>query len=184
LFCPAGVGQVQEKYSAAHIANFFIEKSMQEGIGDMTPMKVQKLAYMAQGWALAMLDIDIIGGEDIQAWQHGPVITSLYHSLKHYKSMPVQNLIEEDLSIDGVNKSGTCSEIPQIPASDTSLIQLLNAIWENYRDYTPSELRELTHRHDAPWSMHYKEGEHNTIIAKESIKAFYEILQDKVKARG
>ncbi|MDM3846430.1 MAG: DUF4065 domain-containing protein [Aphanizomenon gracile PMC649.10] len=57
-----------------------------------SPMKLQKLCYYAQGYALA--EEKELFPEDFQAWQHGPVIYDLYYRYKEYKWHP----IDEDVS--------------------------------------------------------------------------------------
>jgi uncharacterized phage-associated protein len=60
------------------IANYFIELAK-----FITPMKLQKLVYFAHGWCLALADKPLIN-EKIEAWQYGPVVSSLYREFKKY----------------------------------------------------------------------------------------------------
>ncbi len=46
--------------------------------GDViTQLKLQKLMYIAQGIHLALYDAPLFK-EEIEAWQHGPVVRELY----------------------------------------------------------------------------------------------------------
>src|SRR5690625_4422121 len=54
---------------AQHIVDRFDEP--------ITTMKLQKLVYIAQGWALATLDRPLFD-EKFKAWTYGPVATALY----------------------------------------------------------------------------------------------------------
>ena len=51
-------------------------------------MKLQKLAYFAHGWNLAIRNTPLIN-ESVEAWKFGPVIPSLYHDVKGYGMEPI-----------------------------------------------------------------------------------------------
>src|SRR5687768_9300066 len=87
-------------YNATSIANFFIQKGIEAG-NPIDQMKVQKLVYFAHGWYLAITNQPLIN-EAIEAWRFGPVIPSLYHSLKHSGNQAITHTIDEqtDLTID------------------------------------------------------------------------------------
>ena len=55
-------------YNALVVANYFIDKAKAEGVS-LTPMKLQKLIYMAHGWHLALYDKPLID-EQFQAWDY------------------------------------------------------------------------------------------------------------------
>ena len=67
------------KYKAEDIANFFL-RAIYRDCGDaITPLKLQKLLYFAQGNYLAKYNMPLFD-EDFEAWIHGPVIPlSLIH---------------------------------------------------------------------------------------------------------
>jgi len=48
----------------------------------LSPMKLQKLCYYAQGYALA--EGNELFSDDFQAWQHGPVVYDLYTKHQDY----------------------------------------------------------------------------------------------------
>ena len=70
-------------YSAIAIANYFIQKSLDEKTDDLSPMKLQKLVYFAHAWYLIYQDGGKLINEAIEAWSYGPVINSVYHEFKH-----------------------------------------------------------------------------------------------------
>lgn len=57
-----------------------------------SPMKLQKLCYYAQGYALAQ-GIQLFD-DDFQAWQHGPVIYELYNRYREYQWRPINEEME------------------------------------------------------------------------------------------
>lgn len=147
-------------YSAARIANYFIEKSDYT----ITPMKVLKLVYIAHGWCLAITDSPLID-EPVEAWRYGPVIRNLYDGFKRYGNQPItelaQYLYEEE------NISQECSK-------------LLDKIWGIYGDYTGVQLSNLTHKKGTPWDKIWKQHEARADFYKiddELIKNYYKKLK-------
>ena len=74
-------------YSPSHVANFFFERGERDGI-PITPLKLNKLVYIAYGWVAGAIGQRLFD-EEIEAWQHGPVIRSLYDEFKHFKNRPI-----------------------------------------------------------------------------------------------
>ncbi|MGB1235814.1 MAG: Panacea domain-containing protein, partial [Planktomarina sp.] len=134
-------------YSAQHVANFFLRTAEGEGVR-ITPLKLLKLVYIAYGWFLALKKQRLFN-DDIQAWQHGPVIPSLYHEFKHYGKGPILELATcFDLESFSV-------EEPSIPSKDADTALILSTVWKSYKDFTGWSLRELTHAAGTPWSKVY-----------------------------
>ena len=55
----------------------------------ITPLKLQKILYYAQGYYLAMYD-EALFPEDFQAWAHGPANEQIYEK---YKEIMIKFLI-------------------------------------------------------------------------------------------
>lgn len=147
---------------SSSLANFFIEKSNKESI-KITNLKLQKLMFIGYGWTLAVLDKDLTDNEPFQAWQHGPVLPSIYHEMKRYRDAPIQTYAIDYDSDE--NKSYT----PKI--SDEQIISVLDKVWDIYKDFSAWSLRNLTHEKDSPWDKAYSEGK---FIEKDSVKKYYE----------
>ena len=67
-------------YSALAVANEFLEIAERGNMG-LSPMKLQKLVFLAHGWHLAIHKAPLVR-EGIEAWQWGPVISDLFHEVK------------------------------------------------------------------------------------------------------
>ena len=75
--------------AAEDVAGYFLMKQRSdEVIEPLTHLKIQKLCYYAQGFALAILDKPLFF-EDIEHWKHGPVIPTLYQKYKSYGASPI-----------------------------------------------------------------------------------------------
>jgi uncharacterized phage-associated protein len=69
-------------YSAIAVVNWFINKN-QEDHFDLIHLKIHQLLYYAQGYYLAHFDMPLLE-DNIEAWKHGPIIQSIYLSLRSY----------------------------------------------------------------------------------------------------
>ena len=153
-------------YTPANIANFFLEKGKEENV-EITAMKLQKIVYIAYGWTLALLNTKLFD-EPIEAWQHGPVIPSLFHEFKHFGK---HNITEKALSIDW--DEGTF--VPAaIPTNDEKLLTVLTKVWDIYKVFTGWDLRQRTHQDGTPWSQVYKPGERFVLIPDDIMKPSFE----------
>ena len=69
-------------YTANAVANYFIKKSLDEKI-PLTHMHLQKMMFFAHAFYFKHYGKPLIS-DPFVAWQHGPVIETLYHDLKKY----------------------------------------------------------------------------------------------------
>lgn len=132
-------------YPTRAIANYFIEKSFDTGV-ELTPMKLLKLVYIAHGWHLGLTGEPLIR-EAIQAWQYGPVISSLYQDVKHFGRAEITELIEQ-YAPDG--QGGSDWVVPEIPRDDP-VVPLLERIWQVYSKFSGGQLSTMTHQPGTPW---------------------------------
>ncbi len=119
-------------YNALDIARYFITLASPEEEDLITNLKLQKLLYYAQGFYLALYDKPLFG-EQIEAWQYGPVVPAVYHIYKQYKSNPLPQ--PDDFDIDKY---------------DTDTQELLDEVYEVYGQYTAPMLMRFTHQ-EPPW---------------------------------
>lgn len=152
-------------YSPQHIANYFLDKADEEHL-PMTPLKLLKLVYIAYGWNLALKEEKLFD-EPIEAWDHGPVIPSLYHEFKHFKSNPIVGR-SEDIDLDSWE-----TIIPRVPTEDKDTNLVLNKVWKSYRRFRAWDLRQKTHEADGPWDKVYREGYRNTELRDDDISEHY-----------
>lgn len=156
---------MENTYSAAHVANFFIGKAKEEGVS-VSPMKLLKLVYIGYGWSYALLD-RMLFEEPVEAWQHGPVIVSLYHEFKHRKDQPIVEMAGDfDL------ETRTYIE-PQIPNDDEQALLVLNRVWAIYKDVGAWALRNKTHEDGTPWSLAWA-SRNGADIPPASIKVHFQ----------
>lgn len=139
--------------SAKQIASYFIVKASQMGDGnkefsgnnDLTNLKLQKLLYFAQVEYLKKYGTPLFDDE-IQAWQYGPVVKSVYDWLKCYGSYVITDF---DVELEDFNN------LPE------NIKDFLEAIWKKYVKYSAWGLVEKTHEKGSPWDIVYADGSGN-----------------------
>jgi len=158
-------------YPAKAIANYFINKSVIESKEDLTLMKLMKLIYIAHGWKLALSGESLIQ-ENIQAWQFGPVIESIYHEFKQFGNRHIDGLAPKIRNTD-------TSEIEffEIEKNDEETKSLLDKIWEVYKKFTGIELSNWSHEEGGPWYdiyvRNHGDKKRGSVISNENIKEYF-----------
>jgi uncharacterized phage-associated protein len=160
-------------YPAAAIANEFI-KLARESHRPLSPMKLQKLVYFAHGWYLAFTGEPLIN-EPVEAWQFGPVIPSLYHTLKNYGSKEIADPLTDDVfhlfADDEVHEYSI--DDGYNPEENALAKEIIKRIWEVYGGLSAVQLSNLTHDQDAPWAVTPGKDKKHTIIEQETIKNYF-----------
>jgi uncharacterized phage-associated protein len=147
-------------YTALDIAKWFINATDRESGDAITHLKVQKLLYYAQGWALAYFGKPLFS-EDMQAWAHGPVLLSVW---EQYRDFGFQAIPEQKVTR---KVSGDAAD-------------LLDSVNERYGIYSAKRLEKMTHT-ERPWLMARgalpPEARCTEIVLKSDIKAFFDTLK-------
>lgn len=156
----------------SEVANFFLEKGKKEGV-TITPMKLIKIIYIAYGWALGAENIRLFD-EEIEAWKYGPVIPSVYHEFKHFGSAPIVNFLSQEYNpFEDLN-----AHAPKIPENNEDVLEVLELVWDLYKDKSATRLMSMTHQQGTPWYKIWNEDNKrmNEEIPPEQIKTHYQTL--------
>lgn len=150
-------------YSAAAVANAFIERSQRGELPDLTPMKVQKLLFYTQSWYLRFNNGHPLFDDNFERWKYGPVIPSIYHELKPYGYHIVTNKISSVMP----GPQGLRIVTSEIDKNDLDTIDLIDKISATYGRYSGSELSAMTHAEGSAWSLGSDDG---SIITLDEMK--------------
>lgn len=126
-------------YSAMDIAIWFLAKNRRKDREDdgekdgLTNLKLQKLLYYAQGAYMHCNNGEPLFSEEIEAWQHGPVVPEVYQAFKQYGSNDIY--FEEDYDFSSIDEKTT---------------KVLDFVYDNMAIYSAWYLRNLTHE-ERPW---------------------------------
>ncbi len=154
------------KYTAVQIANYFIDK-----VKEIDNFKLNKFVYSAYGIGSAYYNLELFKDE-IQAWEHGPVIPEVYCKFKNYGN---KNIKEKYYFLKNGKKT-----IPSIIDNASSSLQrkteeILDTVIEIYSSMSKKYFYDEFHDENSPWARLYKPNIKNIKIPKEEIKAYYPI---------
>lgn len=137
------------------VAMFFLIQvdEEDESADSISNLKLQKLVYYAQGVFLGLRGTPLFDDE-IEAWQHGPVVPALYHEYKQYGSRAIPRPMGFDPSI-----------------IDASTRAHLERVYCHYAQFSAWKLREMTHL-EAPWVDAYQRCQGST-IGKEAMMSYF-----------
>ena len=156
-------------YSAKAVANKFLELAQHDNI-QLTQMQIQKLVYISHGFNLALTNAPLID-EQVQAWQYGPVISSLYTEFRGFGNQSITSeatitTIDDNFNVNSIT--------PRI--NDEQTTQLINAVWNKYNIYSGPNLSDLTHQAGTPWSTTLQFNSLFSTIDNRVIKDYYSNL--------
>lgn len=151
-------------YSPIQVVNKFIQLAKESG-RTLTHMQLQKLLYVAHGFSLAFYDRPLLN-DPVCAWKYGPVIPSVYASLRKYGAEPVIHPIGDTF-----------------PELDERTNALLKSVYDTYGKLTGTQLSAFTHRENTPWSSTWQNR--GDIISDNLIKDYYSrLIQSDVSCTG
>lgn len=137
--------------SIMEAARHFVYLSYQEDCNSLTPLKLQKILYLAQGWSYVWDDKPLFLG-NFEAWQYGPVNSEVYYHFKKYGS----------------------DEIPKEEGAfclrDRECRATIEAVWKEYGRYSAFALVNITHE-QTPWKKAY---ETDSLIKNSDIRDYFQ----------
>lgn len=136
-------------YSSHAIANGFLDVA-QRNDETLTAMKLQKLAYFAHGWNLAIADEPLVD-EPIQAWRFGPVIYSMYQEFREFGDSEITRRAR-DIRTDHDKQIAVVEPTFADESDDPQFaFALVDRMWSIYGHRSAGELSNLTHLPGTPW---------------------------------
>ena len=140
------------------VSNYFIQKSFDSGY-EVTPMKLIKLVYISHGYYLALTGLALIP-EQVEAWQYGPVVKTVYQETKVFGKNQITSLFFD-------------SETLSYPLpTDKIITDFLDRIWVAYGKLNGLQLSGLTHQDNTPWDITYNKLK-QLYISDDLIKTHY-----------
>lgn len=143
------------QHTAAQVAKWFLAHNklvaLDEGAEYISNLKLQKLLYYAQGSFLAVTGAPLFD-DNIVAWEHGPVVESIYYTYRRYGADGIP--FDEDCDLSMFTKEENA---------------LLSEVYNEFGQYSAWKLRNMTHA-EAPW----KETPRNSVIPQKKIKDYFE----------
>jgi uncharacterized phage-associated protein len=136
-------------------------------LGSMSTMKLQKLCYYAQGWALAWDEKPLFEAR-IEAWANGPVIYDLFQ--KHRGQFQISSW-----------SHGHPADL------EKSEIETIDAVLQSYGHLSGQELSDLTHG-ERPWvearGTTSPGVSSNSVISLDSMQDFFGALDHEIYSKS
>lgn len=145
--------------TASRVADYFLHLAARDR-KTLSPMQILKLVYIAHGWMLGLYSRPLVN-QEIEAWQYGPVIPSLYHRFKKYGSNPIDE----------------CGDKPA--GFDADEQKTLEQVWSGYGNRSGVSLSSLTHESGTPWDITVKRYGMGSVISNDLIEDHYRRLATK-----
>lgn len=169
-----GVLDKSKGFTADAVANEFLKGRL----GEISPMKLQKLVYYAHAWSWALFDEPLVS-DRIEAWEYGPVIPALYGEFREFGNGNITRLATEYRH----KKNGAPTEEPELlPEDATRAKTLIARIWDLLGDMTAIQLSNMSHGPDEPWSQIPKKRP-GLSIPDELIKSCFKDILAKSTAK-
>ncbi|MBM3591008.1 MAG: DUF4065 domain-containing protein [Alphaproteobacteria bacterium] len=164
------------KYTSAHVANYILRYFHNNNI-TITPLKLQKLIYIAYAWYLVLSEKqDRLFDEPIQAWRLGPVVPSIYYYFRGKSEISKDFYVA---TLDNEEGKDMVEIIPIVPKVDTQTRSILGAVLHEYKDYSAYDLVNILHSPNSPWHKKYS-SEGDKILDDEDIKKAAKAKIDEV----
>lgn len=124
-------------YRAMTLAKYVVDKCTDEGC-PITNLQLQKILYFIQLNFIKILNIAAFN-DDMEAWQHGPVIPEVYDEYSYCAGTPIYetyNGIENEIHV-GIEKD------------------IIDIVTELARNKNPWDLVRTSHEPGTPWAKVY-----------------------------
>ncbi len=146
-------------HSPQAIANEFLRRRADSAWPQQ--MLIQKLAYIANGWNLAINNEPLISDQP-EAWDNGPVYRAIWDHIKFYGYRGACNTLVDPISKEEIREKLSPSEEA-----------VIDHVWRKYGTKQAHELSRMTHEPGTPWFKAYFERGKNSELNNDEIKKHY-----------
>ena len=143
-------------FGPLNIANNILSRAFDEQV-DVTPMKLQRLLYIAASEYAKSTGVPLLH-EEFQAWAYGPAIRTVHRYFSVLGAGPIRKF-----AVDAAGKSSRVDETkcPELKAD-------LDRAWNAAKHVSPVELSRLTQESSSAWAAAFSAQsalDHNMIAA-------------------
>jgi uncharacterized phage-associated protein len=156
-------------YEARQICNLLISRPDTHTFA-LTNLRLNKLLYFIQGWALTSRREGIIRNHFL-AWKYGPIVKPVFESFKIYGD---GTITEPARYLDYASGERRPVAYDQISAADA---QIIMRVFSAYDRYTTGQLVQMSHEPGGPWDVVFtawsKDQRLNLRIPNDLIRAHF-----------
>ncbi|AXY26242.1 hypothetical protein CL176_09670 [Suicoccus acidiformans] len=153
--------------SAVDVAMFFLS------FDSYTQLQIQTMVYLAYADYLKLTGKELFR-EEIEAWEYGPVIRSVYDIFEKYGSDKITDgeIIEQEYRKRTSGPVQAFARMRRVRDSK-NILSVLTNIQTNFKKLSGEKLINLTHQSNLPWEHAY-ESEANNVITNELILKYHD----------
>jgi RNA polymerase sigma factor (sigma-70 family) len=146
------------------IVNSLLQHAFRDDPIDMTPVKLQKLLFLLNGWHLAIAGRPCMD-EPFEAWELGPVVRSVYYRLEPLGGSRITDCLTD--------YDAACGSFKLYVVSDSlrQFHEILDMTWEKYGGIDVVRLSTLLRAPDSPWATAMKND--RTLIGDDVTAAYF-----------
>lgn len=154
-------------YPAIVVANEIVKLANAEKI-DITPMKLQKILYLANGIYFKRKGEKLIK-EKFEPWEYGPVVKSVYNVYRECGGNNINSPIDQFIA------TGSDSFIPasKIHVANEDL-EIIKEAWDNAKNLSAFTLSAWSHNKNSPWDKAYSADPRPDYISDDDIKEYFD----------
>jgi uncharacterized phage-associated protein len=127
---------------AKALANLLLDWGDEDRV-QISPMKLQKLIFFLHADFLVKHGRPLIK-QEFEAWDHGPVIPTLYNEFKKFKGNPIRTRAQ---AFDPITASSSTAEY-RLQSDD---IRLVRELYDFYKRLSAFELSRRSHDFEGVW---------------------------------
>jgi uncharacterized phage-associated protein len=154
------------QYPAIVVANEIIKLANAEKI-DITPMKLQKILYLANGIYYKKRGEKLIK-EKFEAWDYGPVVRSVYATYRECKGDNINEPIDELIHTKGFSFALASS----INVEDGDF-EIIKEAWDNAKNLSAFTLSAWSHNKNSPWEKAFNANPKQVYISDGEIQNYF-----------
>lgn len=139
---------------AKNLANLILDWAAASGVS-VSPMKLQKLVYFCHADFLLITGQPLIY-QEFEAWDYGPVIPSLFQEFKHFGAGEITG---RAVFFDPIECKSAVAPVPVLRNFES----IVRKSFQIYSKYTASDLSNLSHSEEGPWSEALRRFNRGTI---------------------
>lgn len=143
------------KLDTITVANTILDLANKRELKDLTPMKLQKLLFIADALYMKKYNKRLVESE-VQKWKYGPVYYSVYREFSVFGSKNITNYAN--------NADGSIYIVPRIRKD---IYEHLNSVLDIFGYLSASKLSHLTHMKGTAWDLTDDKAKY---ISNENIK--------------
>lgn len=128
----------------------------------ITNLELQKILYISQMFSIGQRNKALFGS-DVEAWDYGPVVPSVYHELKFFGNTPIPSFAFPDKDC--------------VSQEDLAFVADISELLKGLKGW---ELVAITHRNGGAWQQIYRPGIKHLVISKKAMqKEYAELWQSR-----